>query len=511
MHSAGSRERPLAVFRFDASREIGGGHAARCITFARALEQVGWQCCFAARGGTAEILGGMSRLGDRWISLAGDKLSEAGQIGAVLLDGCDLLVVDHYELGAAFETRCRAWAKTIMVVDDLANRPHDCDVLLDPTHGRPSSDYGPWVSESCRLMMGARFALLRPEFAYLRQATLGCREENRDVARILVSLGATDPDNMVSTVLDGIARAQIDAGIALDVVMGAKAPNLSVVRNLTNDLPMRATVHVGVKDMERLIARADLAIGAAGTSAWERCCLGLPSLLLVLADNQRVVARELEREGAARIVSGENRATAAEIAAALTDICSSPDALLRMGRKAALVCDGLGTQRMIVDFLPPETAQDGKLISLRLGTMGDCADILDWQTDERTRRYARNPNAPDPQEHANWLRTYLNSAEGILCIIVCDGEAAGILRFDRVSDGTGFEVSVLIAPAKYKMGIGLCALKLGRRLFPDDEVHAEVLPGNEASHALFRQAGYKPETAGWYISKPEWERDLNAG
>ena len=402
-------------------------------------------------------------------------------------DGCDLLVVDHYERDQAFETACRPWARRLMVIDDLADRGHDCDLLLDQTWGREGDDYRGLVPPQCRLLTGSRHALLRPQFAAARRAALERRDAGAALRRILVCMGATDPDNVTAGVLDAIEKAAI--GAAVDVVLGHGAPHLEDVRARAAGMSDDVTVRVGIAEMAELMGEADLAIGAAGTASWERCCLGLPTLLMVLADNQRLVAENLERAGAVRIMQS------------VEDLATTADERRRMSLAAAAVCDGLGVARVVLHLLAPQTAADGRPVTLRPATFADSERMLQWQQDERTRQFSRNPDPPERAAHERWLRQVLTGTDRILGVIEHGGEPAGVLRFDPASEASGLEVSILVAPEKYRLGIAGAALALARKLFAEQDIYAEVLPGNAASHRLFQGAGYRPVRDGRYVNE----------
>lgn len=500
--SLNSTNSPLAVFRFDASPLTGAGHAVRCLALADALAASGWRCALASGAAASAVVPALEGCGHERLELDCAADAEASTLAGRWPEGCDLLVVDHYGRDAAFEGACRPWARRVMVIDDLADRAHDCDALLDQAPGRRAEDYGALVPGGCRLLLGPRYALLRPQFAAARGAALKRRRAGGPVRRILVSLGATDPDNVTATVLEGLARAGVAAEV--EVVMGAGAPHLAAVRAqagaLSGKIPV--TVTVGAGNMAALMAAADIAVGAAGTASWERCCLGLPAVVLVVAENQRAGAKALAGAGAARILEAPAGITATHVAAAVDDLCRSADERRRMALAAADLCDGRGVARVVVDHLPAERGRDGMPVTLRLARRGDAAIMLEWQSDERTRRYARRPRAPTPAEHEQWLGRHLGKTDGILTIILHDGEASGVLRLDRTAEGAGFEVSILVAPEKYGRGIGKAVLALARKLLPGDDLFAEVLPANAASHALFRSAGFRPVREGLYISTP---------
>jgi len=311
----------------------------RCLSLSRALSAQGWFCKFAVNSGAGKIVR----------SLASDVLDvhEIDNGSTALIeqwpDGADLLVVDHYGWSADFESPCRGWAQIILAIDDLANRPHDCDILLDQTFGRSKEAYRPLVPEDSRLLLGSEFALVRSEFSALRDETIERRSKATGVERIFVSLGGGDPDNLTCRVLKGIIASGTDA--AIDVVMGSASPHIEAVASIAQKMK-DARVHVATSDVAQLMARADIAVGASGTTSWERCCLGLPTLSIVIADNQTTINDNLEAAGAVRSLGWHGDVADCDVAAALMQLIENYAVRRKMSKAAAAICDGRGLSRV---------------------------------------------------------------------------------------------------------------------------------------------------------------------
>lgn len=493
-----------AVFRTDASAELGGGHVMRCLTLARALESLGWHCDFAVNDAAPAIVPALTKR--KPLVLDGTTEGTAEALRRNWPGGVDWLIVDHYGIDGSVETACRGSVGAIMAIDDLADRRHDCDVLLDQTFRRRAEDYAGLVPESCRVLTGSDYALLRPAFAAARSSSLARRQAGVGLRRLLVSLGATDPENHSRDVLNGIAESGLR--LAVDVVLGAGARHLDDIRALCADLPQPAELHVDTTDMPGLMARADLAIGAAGTSTWERCCLGLPSLLVVIAENQRRSAEAVSAAGAAEQLDGPRAGLAERTATALQRLAAAPAALQQMSARAAAICDGRGGERIGLALTAPGRARDGRPVALRLAAPEDEDLILQWQRHPTTRKYARNPAAPSPAEHHAWFTRRLAEPACLLTIITLDGASAGLLRLDAPAAAGSArpagsrEVSILVDPALRGLGVALEALKFVRRWQGRLTIAAEVLPGNAASAALFEAAGYAPGPDGLLYSWP---------
>lgn len=337
----------LIVFRTDASAQLGGGHVQRCLTLAQVLRERGWRCGFAVNSGAVDVVPALYEENFDVLALECAVADEADAMRAHWPQGVHWLVVDHYRRDATLERACRPWARRILAIDDLADRTHDCDALLDQTLGTIASTYAPQVPRHCRLLLGSEYALLRSQFAAARAATL-TRRRSATPQRVLLAMGATDVVNATGWVIGLLQNAELQ--LELDVVLSAAAPHLTSVRAAAADMGFSVRVHTDVTDMAGLMGQADIAIGAAGTTSWERCSLGLPSVLVVTADNQRRIAAALHAAGAA-FVCGEWEAPDADcLIAALRRLFVDPAVRSEMSACAARICDGRGAQR-VADYL----------------------------------------------------------------------------------------------------------------------------------------------------------------
>jgi len=355
------------VFRTDASIQIGTGHVMRCLTLANELARQGSECWFVCRAHPGNLGQIIKSEGHHLILLpAPQSLPSEKEFNSVSADYAswlgvswqedarqtleaisslkpDWLVVDHYALDSNWEGSLASAVGDIMVIDDLANRPHACGLLLDQNLGRVASDYGGLLASECQQLIGPSFALLRPEFAALRGQSLE-RRKAPEIKRILISLGGIDRSNVTGQVLQALARSSLPASTTMDIIMGAAAPHLDDVRRQAAQLQFKTTVSVNVKDMAKRMCLADLSIGAVGGTSWERCCLGLPVIALVLADNQRNSAAALSRHGVAVIVKNSEaiRLAVDRFADEGTALCY----LFFMSYAGAQLVDGNGCKRV---------------------------------------------------------------------------------------------------------------------------------------------------------------------
>ena len=333
----------------------------RSLTLANVLRERGVQCRFICREHDGNLIGQIRQQGFSVdvLPLATtdarheDVLPHAAWLGAdwamdaeqtlAALSGAivDWLIVDHYALDARWEKKLRAACRHLMVIDDLADRRHDCDVLLDQNLNRQAADYIALVPHECIVLAGPKYALLRPEFAALREYSLARRTPPK-FEHLLISMGGVDKHKVTGRVLDALNDCALPAACRITVVMGAQAPWIAEVR--AQAARMRSTeVLVGVQNIAQLMADSDLAIGAAGTSAWERCCLGLPTLTIVLAANQSAGAQALRKSGAALLLEDRGQ-LAIELQTNIRALLQSED-LQRMQEACRSVTDGMGAMR----------------------------------------------------------------------------------------------------------------------------------------------------------------------
>ena len=475
-----------AVFRTDASVTIGTGHVIRCLALAKALQCRGWNCVFASNKQTELVAPAFVNAKLEVLVVSADD--DVAVMMERWPDGSDILVVDHYELDASYEKACRPWARRILVIDDLPNRRHDCDLLLDATLGRSANVYDAYVPESCGVMAGSSFALLRPEFAEVRQENA----HKKLPRRILVTLGGTDPHNVTGAVLAGLDGLEL----SIDVVLGPSAPYLDKLYSTAACMGEHVTIHtnLGGREIAKLMANADLAVGAGGSSAWERCALGLPSLLVVIADNQRELATSLANRGAARLLGEADSLRPETVRSAVEDLIATPECLAKMAQAAEQTCDAHGATR-VATMLSGQMSRDGGTVTLRPVARMDRDLILAWQRNPITRRHFHERTPPSPTEHEAWFETQRNDPKARLYIIEHDGTPSGVLRLDdadRQDTLPSLVVSIFVAPNFHRRGIGFAALHIVHDMWPESPFLANVKADNEASQRLFKAAGYKP-------------------
>ena len=365
------------AFRADASLQMGSGHVMRCLTLADALKARGAQCHFISRAHPGHLLETIHQRGYKVNSLVAPVLraqeaikkivtkepdpqqepvhaawlgstwqADVQETAAVLASlQPDWLVVDHYALDQHWEEVLAPHYRKLMVIDDLADRHHCCDLLLDQNLGRQPEHYAPLVTAQCQVLTGPQYALLRPEFAALRPYSLQRRQARPALRQLLITMGGVDQPNATGQVLQALKTCALPADCRITVVMGLTAPWLQNVRELAAQMPWPTEVVVNVNDMARRMADSDLAIGAAGSTSWERCCLGLPTLMVVLAENQQAGAQALEAAHAARLIGSVSN-IATQLPQAVRELTDSKHQM-RMSLAASSITNGQGVEKIL--------------------------------------------------------------------------------------------------------------------------------------------------------------------
>ena len=332
------------VVRADASAVLGGGHVYRCHTLVSELQGRGWSPVFAGAPETQAVLPFLDLASFLPIPV-GLNPREQAHFLAEKLDSVSLLIVDHYDLDETFEQAC-SFAARRLVVDDLANRRHDCDLLVDQTLGRGRREYRSLVPDRCRVLTGSRYALLRPDFRRARAQSLSRRESLSSPPKLLVMCGATDPTNLSGQVVEALAAFPQEVECTL--VLSPQAPFYTEVMEDLKVLESQARVKVlpGTDRVAELMVESDIAIGAAGSTSWERCCLGLPCLTVVVAENQDLIGRHLEERKATILLGRAEDVKAEVIRRRLVSLLQNNDLRRELSENSSQLIDGNGAARV---------------------------------------------------------------------------------------------------------------------------------------------------------------------
>ncbi|APQ11190.1 UDP-2,4-diacetamido-2,4,6-trideoxy-beta-L-altropyranose hydrolase [Pseudomonas oryzihabitans] len=480
------------LIRADASLRIGSGHIVRCLTLADALAAVGCQIHFAcrtepghavaqiaARGYPVHRLSAPDRRDDPESSLpwAEDMVSlDQALPGDLDFDWC---VVDHYGLGTEWERAIRSRARRVLAIDDLPQRVHAVDLLLDQNMTAAVRAES-MLSEVGQALFGPRFALLRPAF---QTATASTRSV---VERVLVNFGGVDASGETFKVLEALEAFPT---LHVDIIAGSANPAFDRLQQRTASHP-HWCLQRHADDFAVLMAAADLCIGAGGASTWERAALGRATLCVALAPNQRGNALALAEHGAHLYLGDAETLSAADYRAAMHTLMVSGGLRSSLSVRSRELVDGRGTARVL-------TAMLGQDLRLRPATWNDAQLLYDGRNAEMVRRASLNMDPLCWEDHLGWLsRTLADTERQLLLIASALGGPVGVIRFQRLSERVA-EVSLYLLVDRLGAGWGLPLLQAGETYLAGhwptvEEVEAQVRDDNPASQQLFQRAGYQP-------------------
>lgn len=490
------------AFRTDASSQIGTGHFMRCLTLADALKKKGAQIRFvsrelpvhlrdmlAAKGIEFEALGEKSAplpTGDlahaHWLGASQEQDAQATILALSDLNW-DWLIVDHYALDVRWESILRQVVRQIMVIDDLADRQHDCDILLDQNYyADMQTRYIGKVPTHCQLLLGPRYALLRDEFRILREQI---KPRTGPVKRILVFFGGVDAGNYTGIAIKALAELVIE-GLNVDVVIGSQHPCRTEI--LAACAAHGYESHVQTSRMAELMAAADLAIGAGGSATWERCGLGLPTLAISTADNQQKQIADAAAEGLLYAPMGKDDLVTV-LKHHMKALFENLPLLKFISTVAMKFVDGKGVFRII-------SALGVSDIAIRAANKNDSQKLFEWRNHPIIRSVSRNSDPIAWEIHQTWFSAVLADINRVLLIGFIGKEPVGVVRFDK--EGDFAEVSIYLVPEGGHTGQGRSLLLSAEQWLKDNRadikhIRAGVLGENEPSKRLFLGAKYRPE------------------
>ena len=474
------------VIRADASPEIGMGHVMRCLALAQAWHDA---------GGVATLVSGPlpAALESRVRAEALDVVAQDAPPGseddaAITADvarrlDAEPVVLDGYHFGPDYQRVIVQAGHRLMAIDDNADADHYRfpDIVLNQNLHAREEDYHDRGADS-RLLLGPSYALLRREFARWRGWQ---RETSSSAQRVLVTLGGSDPENMTSKVVQAL-QTESARDLEAKVAVGAANADMRWLDGIAQKTAADIRLVTEVDDMAELMAWADIAISASGSTSWELAFMGLPALLIPLAANQEPLASGMDEAGAALDLGDWRMLSPETIGRELDRLAEDEQRRRTMSERGQALVDGLGSQR-VVEALSAEASGDNELV-LREAAFGDWELLLSWRNDPVSVANSIQSRPVAEDEHKEWLRRKLNDRDSIIYIANSDGAPVGQVRFDL--EGTAAEISVIVAPKARGRGLGTAMLRLACSRAGFARYVAHILPENKASVAAFRKAGF---------------------
>ena len=486
---------------------MGIGHLMRCLTLAEAFHSRGADVSFVCREHVGHMIDFLRAHDIRVVTLPAPSRrapDRGGVYGAWLgvpqeedvqqtleaLHGAspDWVIVDHYGLDAAWEDRVRSCANKVMVIDDLANRPHACDVLLDANYAPAGMErYRDLVPRGSRLLLGPRYALLRAE--YLRSRSTQ-RVRDGQVRRVLVFFGGSDPGDMTGTALAALSLPEF-RDLYVDVVIGANNGHRAALEQAISQRG-QAQAHGLRPHLADLMAQADLAIGAGGTTTWERMCMGLPSVIVSIAENQEAGCEALRSAGLVRYLGRQEDVGVREIADALRQCLETSDLLVDTSERNKMIVDGLGTSRVVEHLDPTPSA----MLRVRPARIEDMLLYLQWANDPEVRRQAVNTDRITLESHREWFKTKMSTPSSHMFVMLAGSLPVGQVRFDRIGREAVIDYSIDASFRGRGWAKDLLALGMQRVLEKGPAIfRADVKEANRPSQAVFLRLGFTESRA----------------
>lgn len=498
------------VFRVDASSSIGSGHVMRCLTLAQVFKDNCSQVEFLCREHKGNLVNKINQKGfnvrvlktqnnaqsdfdlshSSWLEVsqkqdAIDCINELNKMKKI-----DWVVVDHYALDQNWEKMIQPICNKIFVIDDLADRKHACNVLLDQNFGRDKKDYKGLVPSYCKLLMGSKYALLRPEFLQWRPFSLNRRTEPI-LKSLLINFGGIDNDNLTEQVLRRLNKCNLPIDIKIIVVMGVNNSHLNSVINAANDLTFSTEIKIDVDNLAEIMANVDLAIGASGSTSLERCCLGLPSIQIPIAENQIFLAKKLHQFS--DILSIES-------VSEIEKILNSPfDNILISDFASAEICDGEGVRRVFNRMTDYQIYSDKfgevNLINYINLSLQDKKNVLDMRNHENISKWMYNQSKIPLNTHIDFIDGLEKQTNLRYFIVKQNEKLIGAINFSKIIFGKSANFGIFVNPFEKIRGSGKILEYAGTQyaysVLGVKKIDLEVFSENDKAVNFYLKSGFE--------------------
>ena len=434
------------VFRVDASNKIGLGHLSRCMSLADELRKRGNDVAFVSRNNPGNCFELLTERLFRLVILPASvdqahsdllgvsQAVDAQQtIAALGGDVPNWLIVDHYGINNEWEAKLRPHCKNILVIDDLVDRKHDCDLYLNQNYlGEITDELSMVLPLGCKTLLGPHYALIEETFSKIRQVRQG---EARQPKRVLVFCGGSDPENLTGLMMDAL-RSEVFSNLEVDVVVGLN--NKFAGETNYNLLPTNFKKHSFIENFSDLLKQADLALGAGGVTTWERMCVGVPSIVASIALNQERTCIELAKVGAITYLGKSSEVKIDIIKKAVNMALNESETNSQQKDFGQVLVDGLGAMR-VAEVLSPSSVDN---LKIRKAISEDVLTYYVWASDEEVRKQSKNQNEIELSSHRRWFSEKLNSLNSQLFVLEASGLPVGQVRLDKVDNEVQIDYSL---------------------------------------------------------------------
>jgi UDP-2,4-diacetamido-2,4,6-trideoxy-beta-L-altropyranose hydrolase len=496
--------------RTDSSADIGSGHVRRCLTIAEALRIKGIESKFICRNHSGNLIDQIQSAGfyvellpelntkphpfssipdeqpEKWLGTSWE-IDAAETVQAIKQSWADWLIVDHYGIDYRWQNHLRPYCSKIMVIDDLANRKHACDLLLDQNLVADlETRYLNLIPGNCPYLLGPNYAILHPEYGDLHPRT---PPRTGPVSKIFVYYGGADQNNLTGkTILAFLDLAP--QNVHMDVVLTTKSRYFSEAYKITKSAK-NITLHDSAPNLAALIIAADIAFGASGATTWERCCLGLPTYIVTLANNQVPIAAELHKREIIDWIGDSNAVDQILLQTILAKALDRNASYENWSQRCKLVVDGKGTERVVEIMSFDKQTR----LKTRLATVKDEELLLQWANDPQVRQNAFNQSPILPNTHRTWFYKRLRGQmDSVIYIITTTSDLPiGQVRFEKVDEE--WEIHYSLAAIARGRGLGVGLVNTALQSFSQNRkgiaVHARVKPENIASQKILTKCSFQ--------------------
>lgn len=492
------------VFRVDASRLIGSGHLMRCLSLADELKIRDNNILFVSskdNGNLNKIISDREHevyeIPSIPIKLKNSSNFSGENNSRINIDAkltikaienikVDWLIVDHYFLDYKWELELKKYVEAILVIDDLANRKHNCNILLDQnffgneTHNR----YENLINKECLTLLGPKYSILSKEY---REVQYTLKKRNGLISRVLIFMGAVDSKGQTVQALKALSKDELQY-LSVDVVIGRankdKNQILSIASNRKN-----TKIYNALPSLFELMQKADLMLCSGGATTWERCSLGLPAIVYISSENQRRFSELLAKDDVQVLIESSNHISNQDWFLKICELSKDYDKLKKMSKLCSKIVDGKGVNRLLFNLYGLSLP-----VKIREANINDEKILFNWANDYRVRVFSFNKNPIEYDNHRTWFNSKLKDLNCLLLIgMDSNGIPIGQTRFDTINDYVYIDISI----DKSFRGFGLArylleeSVKFWKTKGINKPLIAEVFDSNKTSQKVFMNLGFK--------------------
>lgn len=490
------------VIRADTATDIGMGHVMRCIALGKAWKTLGGSVTFVTCSDNKSIRQRLESNDFSFVPLSArhpdpaDLATSLDVLNSISDDegagSPPWLVTDGYFFSPSYHAAARSLGYRLLVIDDVADLPvYHADVVLNQNIGAEKYQYR--HDDDTVLLLGTRYALIRPEFA---GHSGGSVDTIQTASRLLVTMGGADPLNITLRVLHALRRTSV-CPLEVTVVVGGDNPHHETlqkeIQSIDDSTSIVVRLETDVEDMAELMAWAEMAVSASGSTFWELASMGVPSILLVAAENQTGIASEVSRREAAVNLGWYDQVSSEDLAAAVNRLATDQKWRRRLRTKAGALVDGRGTERVARHLIFEETLQVRHDLTLRPAGAQDAIPLWTLANDPVVRSNSFSPDPISLEQHMEWYQDKLSSNSTVFWVLATPGSIAGQIRYDRRTDVMA-EVGFSIVESFRGQGLGTMLLERTWELACDklkvSEIQGRVKENNKGSARAFEKANF---------------------